>query len=194
VANPKKKILVGFSGGGRTLNNLAERMPDHLYEVAGCFTNKADCKGIHIAKEHHLETLVLDYTKDFSQIEQLLSDFCKKISIDFIVLAGFLKKMPILKGYEDRIINIHPSLLPKYGGPGMYGSNVHKKVIENKDKESGATVHFVNEIYDDGAIISQKRIKVLDNDNHETLAARVFEAECDLYPNAIDQLIQSKGE
>ncbi len=109
------------------------------------------------------------------------------LNVNFIVLAGYMKKMdPIItRAFPDRIINIHPALLPKYGGEGMFGMNVHNAVISAKEKESGATVHFVNEEYDRGVIIRQKKINIDINDTPETLAAKVLKVEHELLPSVI---------
>ncbi|MEO8404083.1 MAG: phosphoribosylglycinamide formyltransferase, partial [Chitinophagaceae bacterium] len=115
----------------------------------------------------------------------------KEHRIDFIVLAGFLWKIPttILKAYAGMIINIHPALLPAYGGKGMYGNNVHEAVLAAKDKESGITIHFVDEQYDHGATIFQARCPVYETDTVETLAQRIHQLEHDHYPEVINQLL-----
>ena len=121
-------------------------------------------------------------------IEKTLQDW----DPDLIVLAGYLKKIPdsVVDYYKDRIINIHPSLLPKYGGKGFYGRNVHKAVIEAGDPFSGCTVHFVNSEYDRGSIIQQKKIPVFSADTPDSLAKRVLKEEHKLLPKVINQLIQ----
>ncbi|HAP34472.1 MAG TPA: phosphoribosylglycinamide formyltransferase [Bacteroidetes bacterium] len=124
---------------------------------------------------------------DPNLFQQKILETLTSFNANFIVLAGYMKKMDpvIIRAFPDRIINIHPALLPKYGGEGMYGMNVHKAVIAAKEKESGATVHFVNEEYDNGAIIGQKKIIVDSNDTAESLAAKVLTVEHELLPSII---------
>ncbi|MDT8309732.1 MAG: formyltransferase family protein, partial [Bacteroidales bacterium] len=114
-----------------------------------------------------------------------------KHQIDYIILAGFLKKIPsfIIQRYPGKILNIHPALLPSYGGKGMYGMKVHKAVLENNDKESGITIHYVNEVYDTGEILYQAKCPVHPNDTPETLAKRVHVLEYEHYPKVIEQVI-----
>ena len=101
------------------------------------------------------------------------------------MLAGFLHYLPIPAAWRGRVVNIHPALLPKFGGKGMYGDRVHQAVIEAREKESGCTVHWVDDVYDHGAVILQKRVPVRPDDTAEDLAHRVFDAECEAYPEAI---------
>jgi phosphoribosylglycinamide formyltransferase-1 len=115
----------------------------------------------------------------------------KDLKIDFIVLAGFLLLLPkkILKAFPNRIVNIHPALLPKYGGNGMYGMNVHKSVIENHEKETGITIHYVNDKYDEGAIIYQAKCKIETNDTPEIIAEKIHLLEYEFYPYIIEKII-----
>ena len=115
----------------------------------------------------------------------------KEYEIDFIVLAGYLAKISdnILNLFPNRIINIHPSLLPKYGGKGMYGMKVHQTVIESKDKESGITIHYINKEYDKGTVILQAKCPVMKDDTPETLAERVHQLEYEYYPETIENLL-----
>ena len=115
----------------------------------------------------------------------------KGLKIDLIVLAGFLLLLPkkILDAFPDRIVNIHPALLPKYGGKGMYGMNVHKAVIENNEKETGITIHYVNDKYDEGAIIYQAKCKIETNDTPEIIAEKIHLLEYEFYPNIIEKII-----
>lgn len=111
--------------------------------------------------------------------------------VDFVVLAGFLARVPdnVLHAYPERMVNIHPSLLPKFGGKGMYGDRVHQAVLEAGEQESGITIHYTNERYDEGAVICQQRCPVLSNDTPDTLAARVHQLEYTYYPRVIEQLL-----
>lgn len=119
-----------------------------------------------------------------------LLDQLEKWETDLIVLAGYMIKIPteIIDQYRDRIVNIHPSLLPKYGGKGFYGMNVHQAVLDNDESESGCTVHLVTEKYDDGPILAQHKVPVKDSDDASTLAARILEQEHQLFPKVIAKL------
>jgi folate-dependent phosphoribosylglycinamide formyltransferase PurN len=112
-----------------------------------------------------------------------------EVSADWLALCGFLKVFPLFPEYRDRTVNIHPALLPRHGGRGMYGQHVHSAVLKAGDTASGATVHYVTEAYDEGATIAQVAVPVEPNDTPEALAARVFKAECQLYPQVINSLV-----
>ena len=118
----------------------------------------------------------------------------KEAQTDLIVLAGFLLKFPeiILKEYPNKVINLHPALLPKYGGKGMYGHHVHEAVVANKEKKTGITIHFVNENYDEGAIIFQKNVKLSDEDTAETVAKKIHKLEYKYFPKVIKKLLLSE--
>jgi phosphoribosylglycinamide formyltransferase 1 len=115
-------------------------------------------------------------------------------NVDFIVLAGFLKLFPssIIEMYQQRIVNIHPALLPKYGGKGMYGAKVHQSVIESGEKESGITIHYVNQKYDEGGIIFQAKCPVLENDTPESLAQRIHNLEYEFFPITIEKILKAR--
>lgn len=162
-------------------------------EIAGLITNKQNIKAADRAKKYDIPVCVITETDDKTyalKLEEQLSEW----QPDLIVLAGFLKKIPdsIIRKYENKIINIHPALLPKFGGKGFYGLNVHKAVLESGDKETGCTVHYVNEEYDKGPIISQAKVKVHPSDTPEVLAKRVLKAEHELLPSVIKKLINQK--
>ena len=117
----------------------------------------------------------------------------KEAKPDLIVLAGFLLKFPeiIIAEFQNKIINIHPALLPKYGGKGMYGSAVHEAVVKNKDSETGISIHYVNENYDEGAIISQKTVQLSKSDTPETVAAKVHTLEYEWFPKVIEEILKN---
>lgn len=117
---------------------------------------------------------------------------CDAAGVDLICLAGWLKKLSIPPRWEGRILNIHPSLLPRFGGPGMYGMHVHRAVLAAGEPESGATVHLVDEVYDHGRILAQARVPVLPGDTPEALQARVYAAEMDLYPRALADFLKGR--
>jgi phosphoribosylglycinamide formyltransferase-1 len=151
--------------------------------------NKSDAGVLNIASAHKVSTIVIEKEKFFRGNAYV--DELKESGIDFIVLAGFLWKIPseLIEAYRNKIINIHPALLPKYGGKGMYGLQVHQAVIDNKEKESGITIHYVDEHYDNGDIIFQATCPVLDNDTASSLAGRVQQLEHEYFPAVIEKLL-----
>ncbi len=155
--------------------------------IAGLVVNRKEAGVIERAEKNDIP--VFYYPDDN---DELLNKQLQDWNTDLIVLAGYLKMIPksTIRLYPEQIINIHPSLLPKYGGKGFYGMRVHEAVIQNQDTESGCTVHFVNEVYDEGPIIEQTRVQVLKDDTPEKLAARVLEQEHKLLPQVIKTLIQ----
>jgi len=152
--------------------------------------NKPDAGVLLIAQREHIPYLLVDKAT-FG--EALMMEQIKDCDPSLIVLAGFLWKIPeeLIQAFHGRIINIHPALLPAYGGKGMYGSRVHEAVINKREKESGITIHHVNAVYDDGAIIVQAHCPVLPGDNPDTLAARIHQLEHFYFPRVIEQLLQS---
>lgn len=153
-------------------------------------SNRKDAPALQMAAEKGVSTIALE-RKTFYETEELLS-VLNGHSIDLIVLAGFLWLIPpyLIQAYPRRILNIHPALLPKFGGKGMYGSRVHQAVLDAGEKESGITIHLVDEWYDHGAPLFQARCPVEENDTPETLAHRVQKLEHSHYPQVIDQYIQ----
>ena len=185
------KIAIFASGSGSNAENIANYFKDNpVAEVVLIFTNKADAYVLERAKKLAVESVV------FSS-EQLKSgelvDLLKDKGIDFIVLAGFLLKIPenLIAAFPNKIINIHPALLPKYGGKGMYGDAVHKAVVANKDKESGITIHYVNEHYDEGAIIFQAKCTVIETDTYEDVAHKIHQLEYEHFPKVIERVLAS---
>lgn len=181
-------VVVGVSGAGRSLSNLLQLQDQSKFKVVGVFSNKPKCKALEIAKNSGVQTFCSSFDSAQSN-HQVLEDWLLSLQTEWIVLAGFLKKMPSLHRYQQRCINIHPSLLPKYGGPGMYGMRVHKAVCENHELLSGASIHFVTEIYDEGQVISQVEIPLHANDQPEEIAQKVFAGECRLLPETLNRLI-----
>lgn len=162
-------------------------------KIAGLITNRADIQAVERAKKFNIPVCVLPETESEDYASKL-EDQLSKWKPDLIILAGFLKKIPdsVIRTYKNKIINIHPSLLPKFGGKGFYGMKVHKAVLESGDRETGCTVHYVNEEYDKGPIISQAKVPVHSSDTPEVLAKRVLKAEHDLLPSVIKKLINQK--
>ena len=187
-----KKLVIFASGSGSNMQAIIDEIEAggiHA-EIVGLIVNKPDIKSIERAKKINVPVSIITDKGNISYTSKLRKQL-SAWSPDLIVLAGFLKKIPttIIKEYKNKIINIHPALLPKFGGKGFYGMNVHKAVLESGDKESGCTVHFVNEEYDKGPIISQAKVPVHSSDTPGILAKRVLEAEHKLLPSVIKKLI-----
>lgn len=194
------KIAVLVSGGGTNLQAIIDCFQAGSITNASLelvISNKADAYALERAKEHGIESLYLS-VKDYSTREEYgtaMIQCMEKKEIDLVVLAGFLVILPenLVKHYEGRMINIHPSLIPSHCGPGYYGLKVHEQVLARGNKVTGATVHFVNEVADGGPIISQKAVEVLDDDTPEVLQKRVMEqAEWILLPQAIDDIANDR--
>lgn len=184
--------LVFFaSGSGTNFQSVIDAIESGQIEaqITGLVTNRPEAGAIKRAQKHGIPTFVID--SNASDFEQKLLDLLSELNPDLIVLAGYLKKIPtvIINTYSGRVINIHPSLLPKYGGKGYYGMNVHRAVIENKEDVSGCTVHFVDEIYDNGQIIKQIEVPVSSTDTPESLAEKILRREHELLPNTIHKLL-----
>jgi phosphoribosylglycinamide formyltransferase-1 len=191
-----KRIVILASGSGSNAENIIGFFQTKKsITVTHVLTNNQRAKVLDRCERLKVNSLVFD-KKDFVETDKIL-DFLKK-EADFIVLAGFLWRVPskIVEAFPDKIINIHPALLPKYGGKGMYGMNVHAAVKENKEKESGITIHFVNEQYDEGAIIFQARTDLNEEDTAMDIASKVHELEYLHFPSVIEKVIteQSFGE
>jgi phosphoribosylglycinamide formyltransferase 1 len=178
------RLAVAISGRGSNLAALLAALPaGSPAEVALVLSNRPAAGGLEIARQHTLPTVVLADPADATAWLDALSEH----RIDLIVLAGYLKLVPpaLVNRYRGRIINIHPALLPAFGGPGMYGHRVHEAVLALGAAVSGATVHLVDEVYDRGPILAQARVPVLPGDTPETLAERVLELEHRLLPAVV---------
>ncbi len=185
-----KRIAIFASGNGSNAQVISEYFNDHPeITVSLILSNKKEAYVLQRAKIMNIPSFVFS-RQEFYKTDKVLN-ILKKYKIDFIVLAGFLWLVPenILKVYNNKIINIHPALLPKYGGKGMHGNRVHKAVIENHDKESGITIHKVNEKYDEGEIVFQVKCPVEKFDDHESLAKKVHQLEYKYYPKIIEKLL-----
>jgi phosphoribosylglycinamide formyltransferase-1 len=152
---------------------------------------------MHFAREHGIDAVHLSSKSvpdETAFVQTMLSELEQR-HVDLILLAGYMKRVPkeVVRRYPNRILNIHPALLPKFGGEGMYGLNVHRAVIEAKEKESGATVHFVTENYDEGDIIIQGKVSVAPDDTPESLAAKVLEVEHRIYSEALARVLEKMG-
>ena len=187
-----KNIAILASGAGSNAQKILEHFSDRMdIAVRLIVSNKQEAGVLNIAKVASIDTFIV--TRDsFYSTTDLLVELDKR-NIDFIVLAGFLWLIPpyLIQHYPDRIINIHPALLPKYGGKGMYGHFVHEAVHLARETHSGITIHYVNEKYDEGSIVFQERCEILPSDQPEDIARKVQVLEHSYYPTVIDQLVSS---
>ncbi len=188
----KPRLAVALSGGGTTLVNLYERSVHGTFnaEVACVVASNSTCKGIERAKNLGLPVHVLPRKQfdDKHAFSEAVFAACREANADLVCLAGFLSLLVIPDDYAGRVLNIHPSLLPRFGGKGMHGRHVHEAVLAAGETESGCTVHLADNTYDTGPVVLQKRCPVLADDTPETLAERVFGLECAAYPEAIERV------
>lgn len=188
-----KKIVLFASGSGTNAENIIKYfVQSKLGTVEAVFTNNPNAKVIERAKKYGVPTQI------FSKEQFFESEVLQKINLiqpDLIVLAGFLLKFPenIIAAYPDKIINIHPALLPKYGGKGMYGMNIHNAIVANREKETGITIHFVNENYDEGNIIFQQNVVLGGDETPEGVAAKIHELEQKYFPTVIEGILNQKS-
>ncbi|MDO5760181.1 MAG: phosphoribosylglycinamide formyltransferase [Bacteroidota bacterium] len=188
-----KNIVLFASGNGSNVQQITEYFRGSKeVNVACVVVNRKNIYVIERAKNLGLECYYFN-REDFYNSDKVLN-LLKEKQADYIILAGFLWLVPknILSEYERKIINIHPALLPKYGGKGMYGHNVHEAVIENKEQESGITIHFVNQEYDKGDIIFQAKCEITQQDNAESLAEKIHILEKEYFPKIIERVITNK--
>lgn len=192
-----KKIAVFASGSGSDFQSVIdENEREPFCEISLLVASKEGIYALERAKAHNIEAIVRS-KKDFPSNEEMFEDIIRELNarnIDFVVLAGYLNMIAenFVKAFPDRIINIHPSLIPSFCGKGYYGLNVHRAALEYGVKISGCTVHFVDEHYDSGAIILQRCVPVLEDDTPETLQARVLEEEHRALPEAVRLLTMGK--
>ena len=194
MRNKKHRLAVFASGAGSNAKKIIEYFgKSNAVEVALIVCNKPDAGVLVIAEISHIPYILIDKERFFRGDHYL--DELKKEEIDFIILAGFLWKLPseLINAYPNKIINIHPALLPKYGGKGMYGQFVHHAVIKAEEKESGITIHFVDELYDHGKHILQVTCPVLPGDTPEMLAKRIHQLEYEYYPKVIEEVIMNEN-
>lgn len=191
-----KHIVVFASGSGTNFQALIDAVESGKIKarIRGLVSNKSGIKALERAKKHGIETFIVapSFFDNYRDYVQAMLEKLQEWKADLIVLAGYMIKIPpeIIKEYSGRIVNIHPSLLPKYGGKGFYGINVHKAVIENGEEESGCTVHIVTEEYDKGPILAREKVPVRSSDNPESLAKRVLKKEHYLLPKVVGELIK----
>ena len=186
----KHRLAIFASGQGSNAVNIMTYFKSHpLIEVAIVVTNNASAGVIAHAKKFHVPVKVISNEEAASS--DFLKNICSDVKCDLIILAGYLRMIPaeFAQAYDKKIINVHPSLLPKFGGKGMYGDRVHQAVIASGEKESGITVHFVNAAYDDGEIIGQASCKLDSNETLESLKQKISILERDNFPKMIEQTI-----
>lgn len=192
-----KNLVVFASGSGSNFQSIIDAVTNGNLNarITGLIANKYNIGAITKAEANDIPVRVLsDIDFDlYSDYENVLLTQLRSWKADIVILAGYLRKIPgaVISEYEGKILNIHPSLLPKYGGKGFYGIKVHKAVIEAGDTESGCTIHIVSEEYDKGPILAQQKVSVLPNDTPEDLAARVLVQEHLLYPKIIANYINT---
>ena len=185
-----KKIVLFASGNGSNAEKIILHFKkSSLANVATIFTNNPDAKVLEKAKKHQIEAVI--FTK-YDLNDDFVVRKLQKLNPDLIVLAGFLLKFPesIINQFPGKVINIHPALLPNYGGKGMYGMNVHKAVLEKKEKETGITIHYVNEHYDEGEYISQHKVSIENCTSAEEIAQKIQELEHKYFPEVIERLLK----
>lgn len=182
------RIAVLISGGGRTLKNLIEHIKEGKLpaKIVLVISSNPKAKGLDFAKEENIPTVVIERKgKTLDEFSNAITERLDNCKPDLVCMAGFICFYKIPEKYLGRVMNIHPALLPAFGGKGMYGMNVHRAVIETGCKISGCTVHFADNEYDHGPIILQRAVPVKDDDTPESLADRVFQEEKKAYPEAI---------
>jgi phosphoribosylglycinamide formyltransferase-1 len=186
----KKRVAIFASGGGTNAEKFFEYFTNsNEIEICILLSNNSNAYALERAKNHNTATKVFS-RQEFQKTNEVL-DVLESKRIDFIILAGFLWLIPsnIIKAFPDRIINIHPALLPKYGGKGMYGMNVHEAVKRNNETMSGITIHLVSEIYDDGKILFQKETLVEDRDTPVDIANKVHVLEHRYFPEVVEKYV-----
>lgn len=186
----KKRISVFASGSGSNAQKFFEFFQDHPeIEIVSVFTNNKSA-GV-IERSNNFEIPYHIYNRTYWQTGEVIMNLLEEEQVDFIVLAGFMLLIPnnLVKAYPNRIFNIHPALLPKFGGQGMYGMNVHKAVKAAEETESGITIHFVNENYDEGQIIAQASCLIDPSDSAEDIAKKVLRLEHENYPKVVGEVI-----
>lgn len=185
-----KQLVIFASGSGSNAENIIRYFQENqLAKVVAVFSNKATAGVLEKAERLGVETII------FSKEELLDGSVCdevNKINPDLIILAGFLLKFPenIIENYPGKIINIHPALLPKYGGKGMYGMNVHRAILENKEAETGITIHYVDAHYDEGDVIFQQTVKLDGSETCEAISEKVRQLEHEHFPKVIEEILK----
>ena len=189
------KIAAFVSGRGSNLKSVYEKVSKEKITICAVVSDRKECLAVNFAFQNNIPVFLVNSKEkegfiSFSELIQKL----KECSTDMVLLAGFLKKIPdeFVDAFENKIINIHPALLPSFGGKGMYGSNVHKAVFDSSAKVSGATIHFVDKIYDHGKIIAQRAVDIANVKDADEIASRVLQAEHEILPFVVDKFADNK--
>ncbi|NLJ82177.1 MAG: phosphoribosylglycinamide formyltransferase [Bacteroidales bacterium] len=185
-----KKIVVFASGSGTNFQNIANYFDKkQTAKIELLISNKADAYALERAKKMNISTLLID--REMLYKSENVLNILREINPDLLILAGFLWLIPenIIEAFPQKIVNIHPALLPKYGGKGMYGMQVHKAVVANKETETGISIHYVTKEYDKGDLIFQATCEVLPKDSPETIAEKVHSLEYEFFPKIIEKLL-----
>lgn len=189
-------LAVLISGGGTTLRNLIERIAEGRLDavIKLVVSSSPTAAGLQFARDANIPSVVVEKTKgiEAETYREAVFGPCRKAGVALVCMGGFLKHLLIPDDFANRVINIHPALIPAFCGKGFYGERVHRAVLEEGAKESGCTVHFVDDQYDHGPIILRRSVPVLDQDTPATLQARVFEQECEALPEAIQLFAQGR--
>ena len=190
------KLSVMISGGGTTLKNLIDwqNRGDLQAQITQVISSKPSVGGLQYAADAGIDGQVVDH-RDYDGVESFskaLFDATRLAGVDLVVMGGFLRRVAIPEDFVNRVINIHPSLIPAFCGKGNYGRRVHQAVVDYGCKVSGCTVHFVDDHYDHGPIIGQSTVEVTAADTADSLATKVFDAECELYPQVINAIATGK--
>jgi len=191
-----KKIAVWISGGGTTLGNILDCVSKGSLDVDVCLvvSSSSNAGGLEIARTAAIENQVVQRS-EFSTPEDYSAEMFRRgreLDVDYVVMAGFLKHVLIPSDFTNRVVNIHPSLIPAFCGKGMYGSRVHQAVAESGVTQSGCTIHFVDNEFDHGPIIYQQTVAVSVEDGEEDIRSRVFVAECEAYPKVLRWLVAGR--
>jgi len=190
------RVAVWISGGGTTLLNLLNKMKQGLLDIDVVLVTSSskEAAGLTFAEEANIETLVVQ-RKDHATAEEYCTAMfsrCRELNVDYVVMAGFLKHVMIPDDFVNRVVNIHPSLIPAFCGKSMYGANVHHAVVAYGVKKTGCTVHFVDNEFDHGPIILQRHVNISASDDASQVAEKVFEAECEAYPTVLQWLANGR--
>lgn len=188
-------IAVFVSGRGSNFRSVYDKVSAQKINFCAVVSDKKDCQAVSFAVEKNIPVFFVNSKggEGFLTYQELINEL-KNLSIDLVLLAGFLKKIPdeFVDAFENKIVNIHPALLPSFGGKGMYGINVHQAVFNSSVKVSGATVHFVDKIYDNGKIIAQKTVDISKVESPEEIAQKVLEVEHEILPYVVEKFAESK--
>lgn len=188
------RLAVLISGGGTTMQNLIDRIVAGRLraKIVGVIASRGDAGGVERAERANIAVKIVERKTSGAAFADHIWNQVRELNPELVILAGWLHLLPVPAEFRYRVLNIHPALLPAFGGKGMYGHHVHEAVLEHGVKVTGCTVHFADDTYDTGPILVQKCVPVKDGDNPDTLAARVFQAECEAYPEAIELLADGR--